>query len=295
MKLTFRQSEFKGFRRCRRNWALHYRRQLERRKYRPSTSGAGTLVHKGLEALYSGQDWRDALNTLHSEDLARVEPGYEETLVKHLQLSVLILQGYEEWLSETGADVGTETVSVERQLEVPFGTFEGHEVWVTGKVDRELLDQYGHPVLMDFKTRDSMTLSEADRKASQLKTYSVLRMMEDQTLYSAAVYRILRRVKRTARAKPPFYGDADLHFTLDELRKHYLLMQAQLREMVPLAVRVAEGMDLDDPQLYPNPHSDCGWDCPFLEVCPMMDDGSGWDWYLNEFFTSPDTIEIGTR
>lgn len=34
--------------------------------------------------------------------------------------------------------------------------------------------------------------------------------------------------------------------------------------------------------LYPNPTRDCSWDCSFLDLCIMLDDGSEWEYLLDE-------------
>ncbi|HYF44608.1 MAG TPA: hypothetical protein VD926_00265, partial [Acidimicrobiales bacterium] len=126
----------------------------------------------------------------------------------------------------------------------------------------------------------------------QRKTYAVLRMMEDGTLFNGCDHVILRKVLRSSKSKPPYYGVHELTFTIEELRRHYTLLVAMLNEMVPLAAGLADGsIKLDDPRLYPNPHRDCSWDCKFLDVCPMFDDGGAWQWMLDEFFEVAVTLE----
>lgn len=296
IELSFRQSEFTAFKSCRRNWALNYRLNLERKRQRPGTAGTGTLVHKGLEAYYLGQEWQSAVSGLWYESSGVYEGEDLASYGKQLDLARIILTGYVDWVAETGADAGWTIKSVERQLSVPFGNVAGAHVTVTGKADLEIEDEYGLPKLIDHKTRDSMAGDPLDGMDQQRLTYAVLRMLEDKTMYAGAIHNILRRVKRSATAKPPFYGRKEIHFTVDQLRRHYTHMRVLLEEMVPLAldIRATGGGQVDAPELYPNPHRDCSWRCPFLDVCPMMDDGGAWQWVLDEAFVErpPETMEI---
>ncbi len=56
-----------------------------------------------------------------------------------------------------------------------------------------------------------------------------------------------------------------------------------------------ESFDMVNPKtaMYPNPTRDCSWDCSMREVCIMMDDGSDWEYELNEI-TEP-SVQEDTR
>ena len=47
-----------------------------------------------------------------------------------------------------------------------------------------------------------------------------------------------------------------------------------------------EAAEMTDPglPLYPNPTRDCSWDCDFRSVCIAMDEGSDWEYMLEEFY-----------
>jgi len=49
---------------------------------------------------------------------------------------------------------------------------------------------------------------------------------------------------------------------------------------------LAEGYEMLNPKLaiYPNPTSDCSWSCNFYNVCLAQDDGSDWEFMINEDF-----------
>lgn len=291
MNLTFRQSEL--WEPCDRNWALNYRKGLVPVRERASKAGLGTLVHKGLEHFYLGAiNWWGPVEALWEEGAAGIEdrPEWVKEYEKERKLAKVMLDGYVQWVEETGADVGWTVTGVERQLTTHWGTYDVAgvgtvDVTVTGKADLEVLDEFEQPLLVDHKTRDSLKTGPHDNMDPQRLTYAVLRMMEDGVQYRGAVHNILRRTQRTSRAVPPFYGRHALHFTVDQLRKHYRKMDARIQRMVPLAAGIEAGtIDLDDPRLGTFVHRDCDWRCPFIEVCPMFDDGSDWEWSLNELF-----------
>lgn len=300
MNLTFRQSEL--FDPCRRHWALSYRRRLEPVRQRPSKAGIGTLVHKGLEHLYDttlamGPD--AAMTALWEEGALTIQdrPEWVKEYGKQLVLARRMLQGYEQWLEETGADAGLTVTGVERTVAASWGSYEVPgigvvNVTVTGKADLEVIDEWGMPRLIDHKTRDQIESRPTPFDPQRL-TYGLLRYLEDGTLYAGGMHNVLRRVLRSGSAKPPFYGRTDeVHFSLPLLRKHHRHISARLQEMVPLAAMLEAGaIELDDPRLFPT-INDCSWKCDFIEVCPLFDDGSDWEWALNEAFKPAGILEI---
>ncbi len=300
MDLSFRQSEL--FDPCLRSWALNYRKALQPKRQRPSKAGIGTLCHKWLEVWYDPalDDPDSAMTALWEASALTIEdrPEWVAEYEKHLKLCRIMVKGYAQWLEETGADAGLTVTGVERRLSTPWGAFEVPgvgtvNVTVTGQADLEVIDEWGMPRLLDHKTRDAIA---GQKKPSdpQRTTYALLRMMEDNTLYAGGVHNVLRRVQRTAKAKPPFYGRADeIHFSVPALRKHWHHVQQRLLLLVPLAAAIQqETLALDSPRLFPSVDGDCSWRCDFFEMCPMFDDGSDWEWALNESFKPAATMEI---
>src|ERR1700747_3345247 len=106
------QSEMTTFMRCPRKWTLAYLQGL-----RPVTESTklslGTLVHSALKEHYRGGD---GLRVFPEVDLEDPNPEAE--------LGQIMVEGYLEWLAETGADVGHEIIVCESELEVPLGTFD---------------------------------------------------------------------------------------------------------------------------------------------------------------------------
>lgn len=88
-----------------------------------------------------------------------------------------------------------------------------------------------------------------------------------------ALYNMLRRVKRSARAKPPFYDRVEVRHNVYELDSYKQRAFAVSREIL----RTVEALDRGEHHLdvaYPSPTNNCRWDCDFFAICNMIDDGS---------------------
>ena len=138
--------------------------------------------------------------------------------------------------------------------------------------------------------------------SEQLMTYTLLELlMNPDTIMDGGIYNLLKKVKRTAAAKPPFYDRIDVRFGKKTLDSFWIRTVGTLMDMR----RVREALDAGvDHRLvaYPKPMMD--WHCskcPFFQVCPMLDDGSSAEQYLedhfeqanpNERYNSSDSEEI---
>lgn len=264
-----RQSEIKTFKRCRRKWNLQYVRNLERVRYdddEPDVARVGIQVHDALDAYYRGSD-------------------PDQVAIPSDPLAAIIVEGYFEWVADTGADAGLEVIHSEERLSVPYGTYLGVDIVVTGRLDLVVHDAVtGLNLLLDHKTVQSFDQFGAQLKVDdQLLTYVALLRAQGIEV-DGAMHNMLRRVKRTPRATPPFYERRIVRFNDTQLANHHTHMQSTLGELMHSAHRLDSNPA--DHHLYavPNPTKDCTWDCPFLAVCPMMDDGSDWEGLLaNEY------------
>lgn len=72
----------------------------------------------------------------------------------------------------------------------------------------------------------------------------------------------------------------------DQFIRRDLLRRNQYQREVEQGKIVAEVLEMLDPDLplYPNPTKDCSWDCPFKEPCLAMDDGSDYQFLLDNSF-----------
>lgn len=93
---------------------------------------------------------------------------------------------------------------------------------------------------------------------------------------------MLRKVKRTAKATPPFYGRHEVCFNEEQLTNAWTHTALVLDRMVEALQTVEKGEMYHHIAMYPNPTRDCIWDCSFLPLCPMMDDSSDWKGVLGD-------------
>lgn len=271
-----RQSEIKEWKTCRRAWYLSYGRNLTPASHKPDTSDLGTLVHGGLEVYYrDGQDPAEWV-------LAHRPEG--EQFNQTVELARIMVEGYVEWVAEEGVDVGLRFEQAEELIEVEFGVYSGDTVVVQGRQDLVVYDEaLGQRLLIDNKTVQTLDQA-ADMlpQNEQLLTYAVLRMLASDPI-DGAIHNNLRRVKRTATAKPPFYGRERVNYNRTQLQNHWRHMHGTITDMVHVAQQLEAGADHQF-LTPPSPSKDCSWRCPFFHACPMMDDGSNWEGFLSEFF-----------
>jgi hypothetical protein len=112
----------------------------------------------------------------------------------------------------------------------------------------------------------------------------------DRGRFDAALFTLLRKVKRTARATPPFYGQLEVRHPIHELRRFWLRLKEEVGELLRLRARLDAGEDAAI-VAYPSPKRDCSWDCPFYHVCPMFDNGDDAEGYLAEHYEEHDPLE----
>lgn len=289
--IKFSNSELRAFKRCRRKWWLAYYRRLTLRKEGVGPLSIGNMIHHPLELYYASED-RDPETFDWETPLARhVEARLESPdLPEHLhgqmledyELVKIMLRGYFEWLTEEGADSEIRVIAAEREIEAYLGVIEGRDVWLIGKLDTETeLRSDGRRVFMDHKSVQTMSdLPKTGPLDEQLKTYGLLQRLEavaqgnlEQTFASGGMWNMLRKVKRSARSKPPYYGRASVSHNDEVYRNFMRRVWGEVRDILTVRRNLDAGGD-HQVEAYPNPTRDCTWDCPFFMVCGQFDDGS---------------------
>jgi RecB family exonuclease len=278
-----RQSELKKFKRCPRSWWLSYQREgngyqfAARDKPQSGQRDVGTLVHKGLEAHYTGRGATEPIEAeylCYLEDLGHKTPEWE----KVYRLARVMCEGYVQWVEQTGVDQGEQTVACELTIELPIGEILGDEIILTGKIDRVVLDLLsGEMIIEDTKTVASLDAQEILAIDDQGQFYAMLASAHYGTRVNRFRHNMLRKVLRTATATPPFYGRQEVRFTEEQLDNAWQQQYSVVHRMVE-ALQVVE---FDERQhqrvMYPTPNPQlCGWDCDFLHICPMMNNGDDW-------------------
>jgi hypothetical protein len=293
-------SELQTWKRCRRKWWLAYYRRLALKieKFVGARS-VGDRIHRALAQWYvpDGEprvDPRDALERLVVEYWTRIATLAKERSVDDEQLTVLaaefaqstnleraIVEGYVQWLEETGSDADLRIVASEAALEAPVTVNvdgDEREAVLVGKLDvrakrttddvRLFLD---HKVVGDLKG-PAVTLPQNE----QMLQYMLLEWLntdDGEERCDGALYNMLRRSKRTARATPPFYDRVEVRHNPYELASYRRRALAATGEVMRAVDRLDRG-ELHLDVVYPTPKSDCKWDCEFFAVCNLFDDGS---------------------
>lgn len=296
-------SEVGVWQRCRRKWWLAVYRQLALAQvdymgYR----AIGNRIHRALAAWYvpDGQertDPREALERAIVEDWtalaaqARARPSYgdqEQTLADlstrfndAVSLERAMVEGYVEWMNENGDDANLRVIAPETEMSaVVEGEVAGEPVHfrALGKLDvrmRRVTD--GARLFEDHKTvgnfADRIKIIKQDPQMMHYQLLEFLNSGEGDERCDGALYNMLRRVKRTAQAKPPFYQRVEVHHNSYEIDAYRRRLMGAARDIMRAERELAEGADPMS-VVYPNPTSDCSWDCDFYAICHMLDDGS---------------------
>lgn len=288
--------------RCKRKWWLGWYRGLApKNENLLDTRSTGTRVHRALQAWYvpDGQtptDPRDALERVLVEDWTRIkqaaeERGHDEFVISDLSarfdksasLERAMVEGYVEWLQETGADSQLKIIGAEQSLRA--------HLYDHVRADGEVIpvDAIGLLDVQAYRTSDGAKLFVDHKTVGSLKDPVALLPMNEQMLHyhllqwlstsdgeercDGALYNMLRRVKRTAAAKPPFYDRYEVRHNEQELETYRRRLIAETRDVLHMIERLDAGADPMD-VAYPTPTKNCTWDCDFFSICTMFDDGS---------------------
>ena len=279
--LRFSNSEVQTFKDCRRKWWLTYYRELGKRE--PDLTGPrpiGTGVHHALAVHYTNpdEDPLEAINALHAEwEGILLGSGRSlEKFASESQLQRIMVHGYLEWLEETSADADLEVIGSETYLETPLHIPGFPDVLLIGKIDLRVRKRSdGSAWIMDHKTVPNFTSKLFMlRSDEQMLHYHLLEMSQDGDIRTGgAIYNMLRKVKRSAKAKPPFYDRVEIRHNPHQMETYTQRLRSTIHDILSVRSRLDRG---DDHQtvVYPRPNSDCSWKCDFSAVCPMFDDGS---------------------
>jgi CRISPR/Cas system-associated exonuclease Cas4 (RecB family) len=287
------KSEIQTFKDCRRRWWFTYYRRL-RPKVEEYTGALalGSRIHEALDRYYStGQNLLEAHADLVREDMKKMNDSYRDTsnLETEAELGRVMLEGYLEWVEMNGIDAELEKISTEEIIERPM--MDGRVI-LQGKIDmrvRRKID--GARMFRDFKTvggsfADFGSISHMNE---QVLTYMVLEEAQNQEgeRSDGAIFTMLRKVKRGAYAKPPFYDQIEVRHNKFTLRSFYERLEGTLDDIL----RVRDALDAGESHYkhaYPRPTRDCKWKCQFFAICPLVDDGSAAEAAISDAFEVAD-------
>ena len=287
-------SELQVFKDCRRKWWLNYYRRLQpRKKEYTGPLALGSRVHEALDRYYSKDiPLLDAYAELVQEEMDKMVAEYRDTatLESEAELGRIMLEGYLEWVENEGIDAELEMISTEEIISMPL--LNG-EVELQGKLDmrvRRLSD--GVRMFRDFKTVGGSFTDFASQAQmnEQIKTYMLLETAQNKSpeeRSEGGIFTMLKKVKRTANARPPFYEQIEVRHNVFTLRAFWQQIHGVIRDLMGVKKALDEGAD-PNYVAYPRPTKDCKWKCQFYAVCPLMDDGSAAEAAIEEMYEVSD-------
>lgn len=289
-------SEIQTFKDCRRKWWLNYYRRLQ--PLQQNYTGAlalGTRIHAALDEYYSkGTPLLEAYANYVNQDKRELLLAFRETveLDTEAELGRIMLEGYLEWVEENGIDAELEMISTEEIISMPM--FDG-AVELQGKLDMRVRRKAdGVRLFRDFKTvGGSFTeFGSIAHMNEQILTYMILEAANNPEgeRCDGGIFTMLKKVKRTANARPPFYDQIEVRHNTFALRGFWNRLHGSVRDMMAVRHALDEGQDYNY-VAYPRPSRDCKWKCQFFAICPLFDDGSAAEHAISELFTSGDPYD----
>jgi PD-(D/E)XK nuclease superfamily len=276
-------STIKTFQSCRRKWWLTYDRQLTPRAAKAVTGVAllGTRIHTALEAYYGyGVPVLDALEALYADAREQFPEAYTE-LNAEASYARIMATGYLEWVAAEGVDERYEVVSTEQVISVDLP---GTPVEMLVKLDQVLRDRNSGALrIRDFKTVGSLSKADGLARDQQMRFYDLALSLSTDEWVDGALFTMILRSKRTAKATPPFYAVEEINYNRHDRESTALRVGQVAQEMGDVTQALRDGAD---PRrvAYANNNGECEWSCPFAKICPMFDDGSNTEGALAGMF-----------
>lgn len=299
-EVNISNSEVQTFKTCRRRWFLGtYLGLQEKEEKVKGPLPLGTRIHGALESFYNdGEHPVDAYGRLLRQDTLKFkstpdadDPAEVKKFESEAELGRIIMEGYYEWINDEDMDSDIEFVSQESQLKYKFE--HDPRVNIIAKIDSRIRRRSdGSKAVLDFKTAAASNFESYLKYAQmseQFRHYNLLEILtEPEEKVDGGRYRVLKKVKRTAAAKPPFYMDVDVRFNKKDTESFWIRLTGTIRDIMRVRDELDAGED-DRFVAYPTQKMDwvCGT-CPFFQVCTMMDDGSDYEGYLTEMFVQVD-------
>lgn len=286
-------SELQTFKDCRRKWWLAYYRRLQP-KFRDKTGALafGSRIHAALDDHYAnGTPLLEAHSKLVTADKEILLAEFLDVsnLEAEAEMGRIMLEGYEEWVAEEGIDAELEMISTEETIIAPL--FNG-EVELQGKLDMRVRRKVdGVRMFRDFKTVGG-SLGDFGNLAhmnEQVMTYMLLEATktDEEHRSDGGIFTLLKKVKRTATARPPFYDQVEVHHNVFTMRSFWNRIHGTIADLMNVRRALDTGSD-HSYVAYPTPSRDCKWKCQFFAICPMFDDGSAAEQALSDSYEEAD-------
>jgi hypothetical protein len=248
----------------------------------------GSRIHEALDMYYSKNiPLLDAHSQLVDNDKKILVDAYRDTydLESEAELGRIMLEGYLQWVEENGIDAELEMISTEEIISMPLLD---NSVVLQGKIDMRVRRKAdGVRMFRDFKTvGGSFTdFSSMAHMNEQILTYMMLETAQNKEgeRSEGGIFTLLKKVKRSANARPPFYEQLEVRHNVFALRSFWQRIHGTLSDMLNTRKALDEGGDHRF-VAYPRPSRDCKWKCQFFTICPMFDDGSAAEAAIEDAF-----------
>jgi len=282
-------SEIQTYKDCRRKWWLSYYRRLQpKSKQMTGALALGSRIHEALDMYYSKNiPLLEAHSQLIDIDKKILVESYRDTydLESEAELGRIMLEGYLQWVEENGIDAELEMISTEEIISMPLLD---NKVVLQGKIDMRVRRKAdGVRMFRDFKTvGGSFTdFSSMAHMNEQILTYMMLETAQNKEgeRSEGGIFTMLKKVKRSANARPPFYEQLEVRHNVFALRSFWQRIHGTLSDMLNTRKALDEGGDHRF-VAYPRPSRDCKWKCQFFTICPMFDDGSAAEAAIEDAF-----------
>jgi hypothetical protein len=253
----------------------------------------GSRVHEALDQYYSKDiPLLDAYANLIEIDREAIAlDGRDPSeLDSEGDLGRIMLEGYLQWVDDEGVDSELEMISTEEVLNMPM--FNG-EVELQGKIDMRVRRKGdGVRMFRDFKTVGGSfdQFYSTAHMNEQILTYMLLEQHKNggtDERSEGGIFTLLKKVKRTANAKPPFYDQFEVRHNIFSMRSFWTRLHGTVADLMRVKTALDSGTAHQE-VAYPSPSRDCTWKCPFFSVCPLIDDGSAAENAISEMFAESD-------
>lgn len=315
-------SEVQTLKDCPRRWWLAWHRGLKpRRRQVIDARSTGQRMHVALAALYTPNgSIRDATKALlyaqradrrdldaqllretfyESEEIYNAVVEAEKSLTSAFDLEHAMLEGYLEWMQETGVDENLEVVSVEQRVEIELplelsrtARWRIGTVKLIAKLDARVRNTLtGAIKFIDHKTVGTLHDPTLGINQQMLHYHAVEELANpDGPRSEGALYNMLRKVKRTRSAKPPFYARIPIDHNKFELEGYGRQLYGIIDRFEKLEPALERHPDLHQMIVPPRPSRDCAWKCDFFKICRMFDDGSRVEAAIEEHYETGDPL-----
>jgi hypothetical protein len=252
----------------------------------------GSRIHAALDDYYSkGIPLIQAHASLVEKDAQTLLESGRDTydLESEAELGRIMLEGYLQWVEENGIDAELEMISTEEIISMPLLD---NKVILQGKIDMRVRRKAdGVRMFRDFKTVGGSFTDFASmaHMNEQILTYMMLETAQNKgdERSEGGIFTMLKKVKRSANARPPFYEQMEVRHNVFTLRNFWQRIHGTLTDLLNVRQALDEGTTHQF-VAYPRPSRDCKWKCQFFAICPMFDDGSAAEQAISEAYVSSD-------